>query len=588
MGLLPLLVVGAGCSLLVEGDACQLDVDCAADTACVEGFCVGVDGETRTHPEEGPAGAAGAAGDEASSANEGGDEPERGVDGEHAPPPAELPADGVRPDPGEGGNIDNPGAGTGTGDPPGDDPAEGPAVPTDCGLLDADEDGWSACEDCDDSRPGVHPGAAELCNARDDDCDGDVDEPCPSWRPGWPVDLGAAVSAEAGLAIGDLDGTPTVIVSTDKGVHALSANGTARAGFPFAPADKFVTPPTLVDLAPNALGPQAAGEGTDEVVVADNSGAVFALTRDGATVEGWPARLSSGPVGALVAGRLRGGHAWPHIAAAAEDRSTSLLTAGGLVRQGRWPLLTGGKVSGVALADLDGDGVIEVIVSTEGAGLLAVLETGVIAAGFPALVDERRLRSPAVDLGVGGGATAIWVTDESRSVHRVDRFGRPYPGWPVEFEAKPAGLALADLDGDGRAEGVIGDDDGRVHVLDHTGGERPGWPADLGGKILGEPAVADFGDGIGYGVVVATDAGEVHALTDRAEALPGWPVSVEGKVRGGATVGDLDDNGRADVVVVTDGGRVYAWELGPGTSSPHTSHWPTPRGNPQRTGVWRR
>ena len=42
---------------------------------------------------------------------------------------------------------------------------------------DADEDGdhWLGDEDCDDEDPLVHPGAIELCNHLDDDCDGTVD-----------------------------------------------------------------------------------------------------------------------------------------------------------------------------------------------------------------------------------------------------------------------------------------------------------------------------------------------------------------------------------------------------------------------------
>jgi large repetitive protein len=44
------------------------------------------------------------------------------------------------------------------------------------GEVDADGDGATAGADCDDDDPMVHPGAAELCNERDDDCDGLVDE----------------------------------------------------------------------------------------------------------------------------------------------------------------------------------------------------------------------------------------------------------------------------------------------------------------------------------------------------------------------------------------------------------------------------
>jgi predicted lipoprotein with Yx(FWY)xxD motif len=44
-------------------------------------------------------------------------------------------------------------------------------------YVDADHDGWPACTvDCDDTNPAVHPTAAEVCNAIDDDCDGVVDE----------------------------------------------------------------------------------------------------------------------------------------------------------------------------------------------------------------------------------------------------------------------------------------------------------------------------------------------------------------------------------------------------------------------------
>jgi len=44
------------------------------------------------------------------------------------------------------------------------------------GMTDADADGYGEWEDCNDRDPLIHPGAAETCDGRDNNCDGAVDE----------------------------------------------------------------------------------------------------------------------------------------------------------------------------------------------------------------------------------------------------------------------------------------------------------------------------------------------------------------------------------------------------------------------------
>jgi len=47
-----------------------------------------------------------------------------------------------------------------------------------CVSVDNDNDGYSPPSDCDDDNPLVHPEAAEVCDGKDNDCDGAVDEGC--------------------------------------------------------------------------------------------------------------------------------------------------------------------------------------------------------------------------------------------------------------------------------------------------------------------------------------------------------------------------------------------------------------------------
>ena len=64
---------------------------------------------------------------------------------------------------------------------PGQEDSDGDGVGDACQgpqPVDMDGDGYAAGQDCDDMNPMVHPGAPEVCDALDNDCDGEVDEGC--------------------------------------------------------------------------------------------------------------------------------------------------------------------------------------------------------------------------------------------------------------------------------------------------------------------------------------------------------------------------------------------------------------------------
>ncbi|MCA9490274.1 MAG: right-handed parallel beta-helix repeat-containing protein, partial [Myxococcales bacterium] len=84
---------------------------------------------------------------------------------------------------------------------------------TDTGMppIDADGDGWSADDDCDDGDASVHPGATEVCDGVDQDCTGTPDDGL-TFQDWWPdADLDG---------YGDADATPTSACAAPAGAVA--------------------------------------------------------------------------------------------------------------------------------------------------------------------------------------------------------------------------------------------------------------------------------------------------------------------------------------------------------------------------------
>ncbi len=91
-------------------------------------------------------------------------------------------------------------------------------------VADADGDGVVAGADCDDSDATVFPGAPEICDLRDSDCDGQIDE---GFATDWYVDLDGDGFGDKGQVQPEVSCTqPAAHVSnrddcddTDAGVH---------------------------------------------------------------------------------------------------------------------------------------------------------------------------------------------------------------------------------------------------------------------------------------------------------------------------------------------------------------------------------
>ncbi len=199
-----------------------------------------------------------------------------------------------------------------------------------------------------------------------------------------------------------------------------------------------------------------------------------------------------------------------------------------------FPVEIGGPASASPLvADLDPGPGLEIAAASRGGDLVIVDQAGRHVAtspySFGALVlDEVTMAAGNLD---GDGESELVLTTTNRGwVTALNADGTPLPGWPVDvpgWESESVGVLLGDIDraDDGRLEVLAVGSDGRAFAWDRAGQSLPGWPVDLEDEVVGRPSLADL-DGDGYlELLVPVGATLVRGVRANGTAVENWPLA---------------------------------------------------------------
>jgi outer membrane protein assembly factor BamB len=392
-------------------------------------------------------------------------------------------------------------------------------LPADAPWADFDADGFPASVDCNDSDPAIHPAAFERCDNLDNNCDDAIDEGYPVGADGFP-DCGPAETCDG--ADNDYDGL------VDEGFPDFDGDGRADClddACDTAPVDgdeividEDCTGPSVEVVDPwnlrvewtyglpdgngSAIMP-AVGNLTDDdgdgrideldipdIVVASfafGSSTIYALQGDGSGLL-WSFPGIHGNVG-LALGDVDG-DGLPEVLALANDGRAVAINHDG-TEQWRSAFILdslpsqGSPLGQIAVADLEGDGSVEVIVD-------AVILDGATGAVNARMVVSSAIqgRAPVVaDLDTDG-ISEILLGD---GAYRPDGTRK----WDLPWTAPAISVfqAVADIDGDLGGESFWVTESG-LYVLDDDGSLLHRTALPVSSYAPGPPTVADFtGDG---------------------------------------------------------------------------------------------
>ena len=135
----------------------------------------------------------------------------------------------------------------------------------------------------------------------------------------------------------------------------------------------------------------------------------------------------------------------------------------------------------------------------------------------------------------------------------VSSFG----GWPKTGGGSPlrSGPAIADLDGAGTPEVVVGSDDGRVYAWHGDGSVVAGFPADVsvGSRTVGVAVSRD----VPARIAATTENRRVAWIDASGGLLPGWPVTLIG-ILSAPVIATIQG---AEALVVAEGASLHAFDV---------------------------
>jgi len=348
--------------------------------------------------------------------------------------------------------------------------------------------------------------------------------------PGFPLKMEASPNFKSfrGVTLADInqDGSDEILVASNKKLNVYNGDGSLL--WQKNLTGTAIYPPSVADMD---------GNGTIGIVCVTggvpNNGHVYYLDANGNDMPGWPVNFDL-----------------------------------------HW------IICGPVIADLDGDNLCEIIVQTRTSNNLHVLNQDGTPFGtnWPQLLDGTPAVTPSVADIDNDGIMDIITGISDGTLYAFDANGNTKAGFPVPPDGNKFSYQspiLADLDADGFLS-IIGSTHGdapKYYARNHDGNYRDGWPVDVPENYwtYSPPTVVDLTGNQDYGIFMSRPTGEdiapmLYGFDAGGNLLENFPIVKSGGLEGFISLADINGDGQQELLfgsnlMIEGKGFVHAYKM---------------------------
>ena len=387
-------------------------------------------------------------------------------------------------------------------------------------------------------------------------------------QSGYPYDTNSQIDSSPLVVDLDGDGSLEVVFGDYAGfIHVLSADGTLwnEDLFPYDTGNQIWSSPASADIDNDGLIDFVIASKNKHLYAFDQNGLKFDYDADQFLI-GTPAIGnidSDDDLEVVIGGYTSSGDIF-----AVNPDGTDV---------DGFPIQINEKIwKGVALHDFNSNGLDDIVVTTDGDDLIAlVYDDGTIENLL--IADDKFKSSPSI-IKMGENYI-IMAGSYDDSMHGVSSTGE------VVFEIETGdhvNSSASFIDLNGIAYAFFGSDNGLLYAIDMNGNNLEGWPQDIGESIDNSVSFADL-DGDGSPEAVIGVSGQLYAYHMDGSIYTHFPISYEFSFTSAPLIIDLDQDGDLEVIAGSSGTLVSIDVMDGGSVD---GYWSQDRANNQKTGYY--